>query len=228
MSENTGETGQRAGDGAPPRGRPAQRVLPLLVDVAVPTGAYYVLHSLGANDFAALTAGGVASGLLAVAGIIRNRRIDGFAVFILALFSVGMLTTLLTGDVRFLLAKESFGTGVAGLVLLATTPMHRPLTFYTGRRFVCGGDRQREQWWERMHETRPAFRRVIRNMGFLWGLGLLTEAAVRVVLAYTLPVPTVVALSNVLQIAVFAALIAVSSLYGRRARTLARTAATTS
>lgn len=195
------------------------------MDVAVPTGPC-VLHLLGANDFAALTAGGVASGLLAVAGIIRNgadrrgRRVRPGAV-------LPGVAHHAADRRRALLAKESFGTGTAGLVLLATTPMHRPLTFYTGRRFVCGGDREREQWWERMHETRPTFRRVIRNVGFLWGFSKLAEAVVRVALAYTLPVPTVVALSNVLQIAVLAALIAVSPLYGRRARTLARTAANT-
>lgn len=216
----SGDTGGQAHPGTSSRLR---TVLPLLIDVAVPMGAYYALHALGASDFAALTTGGAVSGLLALAGIARNRRIDGFAVFVLVLFALGMLTTVLTGDVRFLLAKDSFGTGIGGLLILASTALHRPLTFYTGRRFTCGGDRERERWWERTYEQQPGFRRVLRHLAVLWGVGLLVEAAVRVVLAYALPPPTVVALSTVLQIVFFGGLIGLSSWYGRRARkTVAR------
>lgn len=212
MSEDTGGQAQ---SGTP---SPLRMVLPLLVDVAVPMGAYYALHGLGASDFAALTTGGVISGVLALAGIARNKRIDGFAVFILILFALGMLTTVLTGDVRFLLAKDSFGTGIGGLLILASTALHRPLTFHTGRRFTCGGDRERERWWERTYEQQPGFRRVMKHLAVLWGVGLLVKAAVRVVLACALPPPTVVALSTALQLVFLGGLIALSSWYGRRAR----------
>lgn len=193
-------------------------MLPLLVDVILPMGAFYALHALGVGDFVALAAGGAVSGILALVGIARSRRIDGFAVFILILFGLGLLSTVLTGDVRFLLAKDSFGTGLGGLLILASTALHRPLTFYTGRRFTCGGDPQREQWWATMYDARPGFRRVIRMMAVVWGTGLLVESVVRVVLAYTLPVPTVVALSTVLQIVTFGGLTVWSAWYGRRFR----------
>ncbi len=45
-------------------------------------------------------------------------RLDGFAAFLMALFAVGFALSFATGDARFTLAKDSVGTGVAGLIFL--------------------------------------------------------------------------------------------------------------
>lgn len=211
--EQAGQQGVAAARQGP---RMVTMLVPLAVDVAVPVAAYFALHALGAGDFLALAAGGLVSAGLALVGVLRKWRLDGFALFILAVFGVGMLTTVLTGDVRFLLAKESFGTGLAGLGILASCALYRPFTFYSGRRFVCGGDRAREQWWHRAYDAQPGFRRSIRFMSMVWGGGLLAEALVRVTMAYTLPVGAVVASSPVLQFLALGGLIGWSAWYGRR------------
>jgi hypothetical protein len=48
----------------------------------------------------------------------------------LAEFGVGLGFALLTGDARFLVAKESFSTAVAGLIFLATCGFGRPMIWH--------------------------------------------------------------------------------------------------
>ena len=51
-----------------------------------------------------------------------------------------------------------------------------------------------------------------------WGIGLLTEAAVRIPLIYVLPIHVMVGLSTVLQVAVFTLLMTWNVWYGKRMR----------
>lgn len=188
----------------------------MLVDIGLPVATYYLLTSFGVRDWLALTVGGLVAGLRAVFPIVRDRKVDGFAVFILALFAFGLVMAFVTGDARFVLAKDSVGTGLAGLVMLGTCVVGKPLIFYSTRKFMSGGDPLKVQGWNHLWDTQAGFRHGQRVLTVVWGVGMLTEAVVRVVLVYLLPISVMVGLSTVLQIVTFGGLIAFSMVYGKR------------
>ena len=200
---------------APPT---ARLIWMMLLDVGLPLLAYYGLHAAGVSDYRALLAGTIMAGLRVAFVALRDRKLDGFAGFLLAMFAVGLALSFATGDARFMLAKDSIGTALAGLIFLGSCVVgRRPLIFYAAQRFSATTDEKRA-WWRTMWQTNPAFRRGFRMMSVVWGAGLLTEAAVRIPLIYVLPVNVMVGLSSVLQIAAFTLLMIWTVAYGKRMR----------
>src|SRR5262245_62016267 len=85
----------------------------LLWDVGLSLAAYFVAHRLGASDYVALLAGSVAALARMLYVAARARKFDMFAAVMLGVFLVGLGLSFLTGSPKFLLVKESFGTGIA-------------------------------------------------------------------------------------------------------------------
>ena len=186
-----------------------------LLDIGLPLLVYYGLHAVGISDYPALLAGTVVAGLRVAFVALRNRRLDGFAAFLMTVFAVGLALSFATGDVRFMLAKDSVGTAVAGLIFLGTCVVGRPISFYAAQRFSTSTTRTRT-WWATIWETSPVFRRRFRVMSIVWGIGLLVEALVRIPLIYLLPVHVMVGLSTVLQVTAFTLLITWNAWYAKR------------
>ena len=189
----------------------------MLLDVGLPLLAYYGLHAVGVGDYRALLAGTVVAGLGVAFVALHNRRLDGFAAFLMAVFTVGLALSFATGDARFMLAKDSVGTAVAGLIFLGTCVVGRPMMFYAAQRFSATTS-EKQAWWNVKWQTSPGFWRGFRVMSMVWGVGLLIEAAVRIPLIYVLPIHVMVGLSTVLQAAMFTLLIAWTMWYGKRMR----------
>lgn len=211
---------------APAGSLKAKLIRTILLDVGLPLFAYYGLHAVGVSDYRALLAGTVVAGLRVAFVALRNRRLDGFAAFLMAVFAVGLALSFVTGDARFMLTKDSVGTAAAGLIFLGTCVIGRPMSFYAAQRFSATTTGA-ATWWNTMWETSPTFRRGFRVMSAVWGIGLLVEALVRIPLIYLLPINVMVGLSTVLQVAAFTLLIAWNIWYGKRMQRLGRTAATT-
>lgn len=190
----------------------------LLWDCGLAVAAYYLVRALGFGPYYALLAGTVVAGLRVVYVALRTRRVDAFAGFLLAVFGVGLVLSFVTGDARFLLVKDSIGTGVAGLIFLGTCLAGRPLTFHAAKRAMSGGGAEREAMWDRRWRDEPAFRRTFVVLAVGWGLGLLAEAAVRIPLIYLLSIDVMAGLSQVLQIVAYGLLIVWTIAYVRRAQ----------
>lgn len=188
----------------------------LLWDVGLALAAYYGARALGFSPYVSLLTGTVVSGLRVGYVAVRARRLDGFAAFLLTIFGVGLALSFVTGDDRFLLLKDSFGTALAGLIFLGTCLFGRPLIFYAAKRTTMVNDPGREARWETRWREEPAFRRTFVLLSVGWGVGLLVEALVRVPLIYLLPIDVVPALSTALQIAAFVVLIFWTLWYVRR------------
>lgn len=188
----------------------------LLWDVGLALAAYYGARALGFSPYVSLLTGTVVSGLRVGYVAVRARRLDGFAAFLLTIFGVGLALSFVTGDDRFLLLKDSFGTALAGLIFLGTCLFGRPLIFYAAKRTTTVSDPEREARWETRWREEPAFRRTFVLLSVGWGVGLLVEALVRVPLVYLLPIDVVPALSTALQIAAFVVLIFWTLWYVRR------------
>jgi hypothetical protein len=181
-------------------------------DLGLPLIIYYGLHALGASDIAALVAGtGVAAGRLGWIAL-RQRRLSPFSLVMAAVFGVGLLFTFLTGDPRFMLIKHSGMAAVLGLAFLATAARGRPLTLAAQQSFQPRHARELAE----AYEGNPMVRRGHRVASMVWGFGLLTEATVRVLLVYTLPIDVMVGVSTGLTVVTFGALIGWNARYVAR------------
>ncbi|MEU6558224.1 VC0807 family protein [Nocardia nova] len=192
----------------------------LLRDAGVPMAAYYALHAAGASDLIALGAGTVISGGFVIAEVVRQRRLDPFAAVILASFALGLVLTFVSGDARFVVAKDSFTTALIGAAFLGSTLAGKPLIYVSAQRGMS--DEAAAAFRER-YRTTPGMRRTLGSLSIVWGAGLCLEAALRVFLVYHLPIPTMVWLSTVMMIATFGVLIAITLVVVRRARAQADT-----
>jgi intracellular septation protein A len=178
--------------------------LGLFWDVGLSLVAYYGLRALGASPYVALLGGTVTAGLRIGYVWWRTRRFDAFAAFMLVEFGVGLVFSLLTGDARFLVAKESFSTAIAGLIFLASCGFGRPMIWHAAVRFQPAARAEMEHKWHAV----PEFRRTFRVLTLGWGAGMLAEAVARVVVAYTLPVDAAAGLSQLLRFGAMGLLVA--------------------
>lgn len=193
----------------------------LLLDVAAPAVAFQALGSAGVHTVPALAATSVFPALGVLLGWLRRRRIDGVGILVLGFIAVGLASSLITGSARLALAKESLFTGVLGLVYLASLLAPRPLTFYFGRRFRAGEDPRAIAHWNGLWRY-ASFRRANRVMSVTWGVVLMLEAVVRVVLVYTLPISLMQAIGSPMALVVIACLVAWTVRYGKRVERRAR------
>lgn len=194
----------------------------LVLDVGAPVVVYYPLRAFGVSTLVALAvAGGVAVLRVAYVGV-RHRRFDGVAALMAGVFGIGLVLTLITGDPRVMLAKDSVVTGAAGLVFLGSCLIRRPIMYALIKRILPGSRRaEAEERWR----TEPGYRRTLTLMSAVWGGILLTEAVVRVVLVYSLPVDVMFGFSQVIQFAAIGLAIVWTAMYGGRLKRRAALAA---
>ncbi|WP_433576285.1 VC0807 family protein [Nocardia brasiliensis] len=190
---------------------------PIARDIAVPVGGYFVMHALGYSDFAGLLAGTVLSGAMVVAEAIRHRRLEVFPAILLSVFTFGLVASLISGDPRMMIVKDSAGTLLIGLAFLISAVVGKPLTYLAARKAAVAGGPARVAALEAVYRDNAAKRRMFATLAVLWGAGLVVEAMVRVVLAYQLPIPTMAWLSPVLMIAVVVPLLAATVALRKRA-----------
>jgi TctA family transporter len=172
----------------------------LLWDVGLSLGAYFIAHWLGASDYVALLCGSVAALARVLWVAARNRKFDVFAAVMLGVFLVGLGLSFLTGSPKFLLVKESFATGIAGLAFVVSCFVGRPLIYHAALRMQEGDPAMAEEFEQKWHDL-PGFRRNFRIMSAAWGAGLLLDAIVRVPLVLSLTTSTAVTASTALFIA---------------------------
>jgi hypothetical protein len=176
---------------------PGSLLQTLGVEIAVPLGVYYGLHSLGASDFTALALSGVFPLARTLLQFARNRTLNGLAMVVLATNVAGMLLTFVSGDARMMIAKDSLGSGITGLVILISAFTTQPIMTKALRPFVTHGKAGHEAAWERLEGGRR-FQTILRRSSYIWGVGFVLESAARVIGAFTLPVSTMVWLSTVI------------------------------
>jgi hypothetical protein len=172
-------------------------------DVGLAVLAYYGARAVGLSEWSALLAGTLASGgrLLWVAA--RDRRVDPFAGVLLVLFAAGLAVSFVTGDARFLLAKDSATSGVLGLTFLASCLVGKPLCYLAALRMAGPA---RTQLAGRF-TVDAAMRRRFYRLTLVWGGGLLVEALLRIAVVYLLPIDVAVGASTALQVAALTGLV---------------------
>ncbi|MGW1605408.1 VC0807 family protein [Streptomyces eurythermus] len=182
---------------------------PLLIDVAVPLGSYYLLkEAFGTSTFAALAWSSVVPAVRTVWSLVAERRTNALAVLILAVNVVSLLLSFVSGDPRLMLAKDSVVSSTVAVGILVSVRLGKPMMTEAMKPFLVKGDPAREAAFRRLLSGAAAgsaaFRRKERVFSVVWGLVLLAECVVRAVGAYTVPVDTMVWLGSVVLVVTMA------------------------
>jgi hypothetical protein len=187
----------------------------VIFDVAAPLAAYSLLRSAGLTAVNALLLSGVFPALGVAIAAIRNRRLDVIGALVLAGIVVGSVLGLVSHSTRLLLIEGSVPTGVFGVACLGSLwGTLRPLMFsfaleFTGPDTVQG--REMSRLWQY-----DGYRRVLRVITAVWGVGFLVEAALRVIIVYNTSTGTALAISKVMPFLFGAIFSAWTVAYGAR------------
>jgi hypothetical protein len=194
-------------------------MLPSVVGGAViPLGVYYLVRSHVSGDATALAIAGVPAAMWVGIQWLRLRRIDPIGAIILFGFIAGLIVSAALGGNAFVLkVRDSAFTGLFGLSCLASLVFSRPLMFYVGRAMSAGDDPVRREAYDALWEM-PQARRVFAMITTVWGIGLLTEAGLRVLLAAVLPTGPFLAIAPTMAAVMIGGMFAFTVWYSKWAR----------
>ncbi|MFF3917789.1 VC0807 family protein [Streptomyces sp. NPDC001852] len=182
---------------------------PLVLDVAMPLGSYYLFKdAFGMSTFAALAWSSVVPAVRTVWGLVKERAANGLALLILVVNVVGLVLSFVSGDPRLMLAKDSAVSSTVGIGILVSVWLGKPMMTAGMKPFLVKGETGKEAAWQRLVSGASArsvdFRRREKAFSAVWGLTLLAECIARIVGAYTIPVDTMVWLGTVFLIVAMA------------------------
>ena len=183
----------------------AAALRPLLIDVGIPVGIFYLLrNAFGVSLWLSLALSSIGPAVRAIAGLAAERRLNLLAVLMLAVNLVGIAVSFLAGDPRAMIAKDSIVSSVIAFAILGSVVLRRALMSAGLKPFMTRGEPRRTAAWDRLSAASPRFRRLELLFSTAWGLALLAECAARLAGAYTLPVTTMVWLGTVLTLGAIA------------------------
>jgi hypothetical protein len=198
------------------RGMNIRGIIPSIVmNAVVPLVVYQVLKSYHYSDLVALSAAGLLPAIGTCFGIIRQRHVDLIGALALVGIGVSIVAVLIGGDPRILLIRESFLTGALGVACFLSLLFPRPLMFYFGRYFATGNNPAKREQYNGLWQY-PSFRSVNRIITIVWGVAYIGEVILRAIMAYTLPIPVVLAVSPFLLGGITIATVAWTIAYVRR------------
>ncbi|HEY4383889.1 MAG TPA: VC0807 family protein [Ktedonobacteraceae bacterium] len=174
----------------------------LLVSIGLNVAVPLLLYSLSKryisqSEVVALSISSIFPLITSIYGIIRHRQLDIIATVFLLGVIAGLLGTLVDGNVKILLIRESFFTGAFGLVCFVSLLFRRPLMYYVGMQMMADNDPVKKARFARQAEY-PYGLFVHRLITTVWGCAFVGEFVIRVVLVYTLSTVAVLAISPIL------------------------------
>src|SRR6202011_1662920 len=101
---------------------------------------------------------------------------------------------------------DSMVTGVFGVVCLVSLGARRPVMFFLGRSFSAGTDAAKTAEFDEMWEL-PSVPRRFRFVTAVWGVGLVSEAVLRTVLALSIPTQDFLIVAQVINCSVLVGLL---------------------
>jgi intracellular septation protein A len=183
------------------------RMAPMLIgNVVLPYLIYLVLGNSGFSTMTALTASAVPALVFTVFTALRKHRLDALGLISLFTIVIAIVTSMLTGNARFMLAKDGLFPLILGLAMLVSLLMAKPLIFHVIRK-VFGVDNpavvdRLDRAWR--HE---GYRHEVRRYTAVAGLVLLVMVTIQVVGAFALPIGFALPALNIAQLVISAALV---------------------
>jgi len=152
---------------------------------------------------------------------IRRKGLDAVGMLVVLEILASILLMVFVRDPRLMLIRPSFYTAIAAAYLIYTAVVGRPLTFDASRPMATQGDPAREAAYQRTWEQSPEFRRTHVMVTFGFGLALIADSVLRVIVVYRVPFEESAWLSNVPHVTAMVLMIGASALAGRRFKRLA-------
>jgi intracellular septation protein A len=196
----------------------AKLVLPIVLDVVAPVVLYYVFKAVGMSDVLALTIAGLVPAIRIIYTVITERRLNNLAALVLLMVVAAIGLAFVTGDAKWVLAKESFFTAAAGIWCLVTLLGRKPIMYYAARPFATRGRAAREALWEPTWERSEPFRAIVRRITLAWGAMFLLDAIARLIVINAAPVEKAVFQSQLPGIVLLVATIVFTRMSGGRLR----------
>lgn len=147
----------------------------------------------------------------------RHRRLDALSVLVVSGIALSLLAMLGGGGARFLQLREKLVTGVIGLAFLGSALIGKPLIYELARASMRRKSEGEAQQFEAL-QVHAGFRRTMTVMTLVWGLGLLADVAVSVVLVFVLTIREYLLVNPILGYGTMGALGLWTFLYGQRAK----------
>jgi hypothetical protein len=187
-----------------------------LVNVAAPF-LLYTLAQPRFGDVWALIAASAPAILWSGIEFARHRRIDALSALVLAGIALSLLALAGGGSARLLQLREKLVTAVIGLVFLGSIAIGKPLMYGIVRAFLARNNPSDVARVESLRSD-ASFRRAMKIMTLVWGVGLLADAAASAALVFVLPIQTYLVVNSVLGYAAIGSLTAWNIWFGRRTR----------
>lgn len=185
----------------------------VLLSAVAPWIVYLLLRPHVRSDAEALAIGGAIPAAWVLVRLAVTRRVDWLAMVFVAVFAVAVAVSLLSGgSASPLKLRYSVVTGAAGLACVISVIIRRPLPLVLAHRSLH--DTERARRIEKAFSD-PVRRHRLTVVTCLAGIALLLDAAVRALLAVTLPTATFLVVSRVASWAVIGAGLAAVVLYLR-------------
>lgn len=186
----------------------------------VPLGVYFAARPHLPTDAAALLVAGAFPAGWVLVEWVRRRQLDPIGSIVLLGFVAGAIASVALGGNAFVLkVRESFFGGLFGVACLLSLLTRRPMMFHIGKVLSAGDDEDRRTAYDAMWEL-PTASRTFVTITVCWGIGLILEAGVRILLALTLPTGLFLAVTPAIAAVVFGGLFAFTVVWSRRARRL--------
>jgi uncharacterized membrane protein (DUF485 family) len=171
----------------------------LIGNVALPYLIYVVLGDMGFSTMTALTASAVPPLVLTVFTALRKHRLDALGLISLITIVIAIGTSMLTGNARFMLAKDGLFPLVLSLAMLISLVIGKPLIFFVITK-VYGADNpalldRLDRAWR--HE---GYRHEVGRYTAVAGGVLLVMVVVQVTGAFILPIGFALPALNVFQL----------------------------
>ena len=125
----------------------------------------------------------------------RYRRLDTMGLLVLLSLASGISILLIGGDQRLLLIARTLMPLVLGLACLVSMILPKPLAFYMMRQMMTGDEVERVAAFNAAWQH-PYIRFVYRLFTVVFGLGMVGQFAIRVVLVFALPIVQALVLSE--------------------------------
>lgn len=167
-------------------------IITLLINIVLPYVAYCLLvpHT---GSLTALTVAAAIPLCDTLFSLVTSKKVDTFSSFIFIGLIMGVIAVLIGGDERFILLRESYVTGILGCLFLGSLFFSKPLVYHFSMRFT-GNNPHIADKWERL----PEFCNAFRLMTLVWGIILVLECVVKVLLVYSFSVSMFLAVSPIL------------------------------
>jgi intracellular septation protein A len=192
---------------APARAQALARLAPMLLgNVVLPYLIYLVLGRLGMSAMTALTVSAVPPMVLTVVTALRKHRLDAPGVISVITIAIAIGTSMLTGNARFMLAKDGLFPLALGLAMLISLVIGKPLIYYVIRKVFAVDNPDVAQRLD-LAWRHEGYRHQVRRCTAIAGVVLVAMVVVQVSGAFTMPIGFALPALNVFQIVVSSALV---------------------